>query len=144
MIQRCTNPKSAKWSNYGGRGIKVCRRWCGPNGFVQFIIDMGEPPSNEHSIERKNNDGNYTPNNCVWALRTKQMRNRRNNRELAYNGKTKLLIEWAEEFNIPYKELHRRIVSRGWDTEAALTTPVHALELQSGRRGKRGKNQFSK
>jgi hypothetical protein len=74
IVQRCTNPKNPNWNDYGGRGISVCDRW--RNSFEAFLTDMRErPPS--LTIERKNNDGNYEPNNCVWASRDVQGRNRR-------------------------------------------------------------------
>ena len=124
MLARCSNPKNAKWTDYGGRGIKICRRWRGTGGFERFLQDMGEPPSNKHTVERKNNYGDYTTRNCIWVLHSLQARNKRNNRYVTFNGVTKLLVEWANEVGVSYKELHRRIISRGWSVETALTTPV--------------------
>lgn len=74
MWSRCTNPKELAYKNYGARGIKICQRW---RRFVNFIEDMGPRPTPAHSLERKNNNGNYTPSNCVWAVRSAQMFNRR-------------------------------------------------------------------
>ena len=73
MVQRCTNPKHAKWKTYGGRGIAVCDRW---RSFAAFLEDMGLRPSTEHSLDRKDNDRGYEPGNCRWATRKEQMRNR--------------------------------------------------------------------
>jgi len=78
MIQRCTNPKTIGWENYGGRGITVCKRWRGKHGFENFLKDMGERPMGT-SIDRKNNDSHYTPRNCRWATRKEQNSNRRDN-----------------------------------------------------------------
>ena len=73
MIQRCTNPKTAGWELYGGRGISVCGRW---HKFENFLADMGEPPPGK-TIDRINNDGNYEPGNCRWATQSEQNLNTR-------------------------------------------------------------------
>jgi hypothetical protein len=75
MIARCTNPKHTSYKNYGGRGITVCKRWL--RSFSAFIEDMGPKPTPQHTIDRKNNDGNYTKRNCRWATRSQQNLNRR-------------------------------------------------------------------
>jgi hypothetical protein len=77
MKDRCLNANNAKFKDYGGRGIKVCDRWLGDDGFTNFIADMGRRPSPEHSIDRIENDGNYEPGNCRWATRSQQQRNTR-------------------------------------------------------------------
>ena len=77
MTARCTNPAATGYANYGGRGIKVCDRWSGPDGLANFIADMWPKPSDEHTLDRIDNDGDYEPGNVRWATGSEQMRNRR-------------------------------------------------------------------
>jgi|DEB19_MinimDraft_3_1074340.scaffolds.fasta_scaffold80209_2 hypothetical protein len=74
MIQRCTNPKASGYKNYGGRGIKVCRRW---RNFKYFFEDMASEYRSGLSIDRINNDKGYNRNNCRWATKSQQAKNRR-------------------------------------------------------------------
>lgn len=74
---RCENPNSHVFNLYGGRGIKVCKRW---NDFINFYADMGPRPSKNHSIDRIDSNGNYEISNCRWSTSKQQQRNRRNNR----------------------------------------------------------------
>ena len=76
MKHRCSNPNHKKWILYGGRGIKVCDRWLGEDGFKNFLEDMGERPEGT-TLDRINNDGNYEPTNCRWATDSEQNKNRR-------------------------------------------------------------------
>jgi len=75
MWARCTNKKHGSFANYGARGIKICDRW---KAFVDFLLDMGERPGAQYSLDRIDNSGNYEPKNCKWSTRSEQMLNTRN------------------------------------------------------------------
>jgi hypothetical protein len=119
MIGRCINPNNGAYENYGARGIFVCDRWL--NSFENFLADMGQP-SDDRTLDRLNNDGPYSPENCAWRTRTEQARNRRSSVSLTYNGVTMLLIEWAEFLDLDYRMLRGRR-ERGWSDVQILTTP---------------------
>ena len=121
-INRCTNKSSPDYANYGERGISVCSRWSGKNGFHNFYFDMGSRPKNT-SIERKNNYAGYSPGNCCWATRAEQNNNKRSNINLTYNGKTQTAKQWARELSIYPQTLYARL-NRGWTTYRALSTPI--------------------
>jgi hypothetical protein len=122
MKARCCNTKSEFYSEYGGRGIKVCLHWL--DSFENFLKDMGERPSKNHSIDRIDVNGDYCPENCRWATDKQQARNKRNNVYLEYKGEKRLLLEIAEEVGMNQKILHQRI-SRGWDITLAIETPQY-------------------
>lgn len=100
MKKRCEDSTNL---DYGARGIKVCERW---HKFENFIADMGLRPSKNHTIERKDNNGNYCPENCTWATRQEQSLNKRNNINITIDGNTKNLSEWAKKCGISYKALN--------------------------------------
>lgn len=124
LINRCHNKNVASYRYYGGAGLYVCDRW--RYSFENFYADMGACPPG-FSIERLSNDNGYTPNNCVWADKTRQSRNRRVTKWLTFHGETLPLSAWAEKAGIKERTLHARIIDRGWSVEAALTTPVKGV-----------------
>lgn len=113
MISRCINVNHQNYHNYGGRGIKVCKRWY---TFKNFKKDMGERPSSRHSIDRINNDGDYKPSNCRWATQKEQSNNRRNNKYITYKGQKKTLSQWAEKLGMTCSGIRYRL-SQGWSAE---------------------------
>jgi hypothetical protein len=123
MRERCFSPRCKEYKHYGGRGITVCRRWQGPQGFARFIQDLGPRPFPGASIHRLDNDGNYTPKNVVWANRATQNRNMRSNRILRYAGKSQILTDWANEVGMKPGTLGARL-AKGWSVVDALTRPV--------------------
>lgn len=122
LHQRCENTNSAAWNDYGGRGITVCARWSGELGFENFIADMGRRPSPQYSIERTRNHEGYNPDNCVWATRIVQGRNRRNNHQLTHAGETLCVSEWVERTGLSFSTICKRL-RLGWTAAQALTEP---------------------
>jgi hypothetical protein len=119
MLDRCCNPRHRQYKHYGGRGITVCERW--RESVVHFYADMGDPPPGM-SLERRNNNLGYSPENCYWATPQQQLRNTRVNHILTYNGESHPIIVWAEKLNVTWDMLASR-VKRGWSDEKTLTTP---------------------
>ena len=121
MKQRCSNPNVASYKDYGGRGIRVCKRWS--DSFEAFLEDMGDRPSPQHSIERKNNEGDYTPRNCFWATRKAQVTKKRNTRLLTANGETLHMAEWARRLGCNPAAILARLAT-GMGEEEAVTKPI--------------------
>ena len=121
-VNRCTRPSHNKYEFYGGAGIKICERWL--TSFENFLADMGERPSPNHSLDRyPNNKGNYEPGNCRWATRKEQIENRECTIYLTLNGQKMTLVDWAAITGIKKKTLSARYYF-GWSHERILTTPT--------------------
>ncbi len=119
MRQRVLNPNYGPYKNYGGRGIKICPAW---DSYEQFLSDLGPRPPGT-TLERKDNNGNYEPGNCVWATPKTQAYNRRTNLWLTFKGRTQTLVQWASELGMKKNTLSRRLKA-GWSVEEALTVRV--------------------
>lgn len=120
MKQRCLYKKDKDYLSYGGRGIKVCKRWL---TFKNFLEDMGIKPIGL-TLDRINNDGNYEPSNCKWATRKEQQRNRRIKAWVYnYNGITQSLKQWAKIVKIKESILRNRFYL-GWPTERIFNEVV--------------------
>jgi hypothetical protein len=118
MWKRCTGQRREDYRLYGGRGITVCPEW---KSFETFYADMGPKPSPRHSLDRLNNDGPYSRENCAWRTLKEQGRNKRSNRLLTLDGETRPLVAWAELLGIDQSTLWTRL-DDGWSVERALTT----------------------
>lgn len=119
MKARCENPNHAWYYRYGGRGITVCEEWS--KSFVNFYQAMGDKPDGL-SLDRIDNNGNYEPGNCRWSSQKEQIRNREISKYIEFNGVSKPLAQWAEEYGIKRKKLAYRL-KQGWDIKDALTKP---------------------
>jgi hypothetical protein len=120
MKARCLNSSSSYWHRYGGRGIKVCDRWL---SFENFFEDMGNPPSENHSLGRIDNDGNYEPQNCRWETNYEQNHNKVLNHKVTIDGVTKTLTQWAQENGLKPSTVMSRIHYK-WNEVDAVTLPL--------------------
>lgn len=124
MLKRCYDPRFEYYSYYGGRGITICEEWLGDNGLDNFRRwAMQNGYRRGLTIERKNNDEGYSPDNCAWVDRFEQGKNKRNNILVTINGETKILAEWCRILDVPYWRVKRRRRSPGWSTVEALLVP---------------------
>lgn len=118
MVQRCTNPHRQFWRIYGGRGIKVCDRW---RLFENFKDDMFPTYQHGLTLERKDNNGDYCPENCTWTTKQAQCLNQRRARIVVFNGVRLNLSVWASKIGIGQGTLAYRI--KHWGVEKSVTTP---------------------
>lgn len=136
MKTRVMNPNQARFKDYGGRGIVICDRWltgeAGLTGFECFLADMGSKPSPQHTLDREDNDGPYSPANCRWATRVEQARNTRSNRIIAIAGIEIGLAEAIERWAAVSNGAVRQRLHRGWDAEDAIFTPPMAAKGDYG------------
>ena len=132
MKSRCLNKNNRAYKNYGGRGIKICKRWL--ESFDNFYADMGEAPSKNFTLDRINNNGNYTPSNCRWASKTDQNNNTRNVRYFKYQGQRLTTRQWSIKTGIPKTCIDERL-NLGWPLSKILTTPSIIGRNQYGDNG---------
>ena len=123
MKERCYNPSSQNYKNYGNRGIEICSEW--KNDFKAFYEwSMANGYKEGLSIDRINVNGNYEPSNCRWVTMKEQCNNKRTNHFITYKNETHTLTEWSEILNIKASCLWKRIVKRSWSIEKALNSPL--------------------
>lgn len=122
MKQRCNNINNKEYKNYGGRGIKVCEEWEKSNGYITFrnwALQHGY--KNKLTLDRIDNDGDYTPDNCRWITARENCNNKSNNHILMYKGQKHTLSEWEDIVGLNQRILWKRL-KRGWSIEKTLTT----------------------
>lgn len=122
MIARCHDTTHERYPWYGARGISVCEEW--RNDFKAFLAHAGRAPTPDHTIDRIDNDGNYTPGNVRWATWRQQAQNRRGNVHLVHEGETHTVSEWARKRGMDRRILWKRLNLFGWDQATAIDTPV--------------------
>lgn len=123
MKQRCLKSYHPCYERYGGRGIKICERWM---SFDNFLADMGEKPSPKHSIERIDNDGNYEPDNCKWATKVEQTRNR----SCSYTAEEDRKIRDGAGRGLTYKQIAATLPGR---TKLSVQIRAKRLGVKLGR-----------
>lgn len=106
MLRRCEMPNATGYQWYGGRGIKIAPEW---HDFGTFLRDMGERPSPKHTLDRRDANGDYTPQNCRWATRTEQSTNRRNTVWITFEGQTLCMSEWARVLGLSVITIRNRL-----------------------------------
>lgn len=132
MRKRCYKPKSNCYKNYGGRGITVCDEWMGKDGqknFYKWAVENGYKKG--MTIDRIDNNGNYTPDNCRWATPKTQAYNRSTNSYITIHGKTQTVSEWADEIGISRGAMQNRL-RYGWSEDRLLEPAHEPLKMSKG------------
>ena len=124
MHRRCREKNNKEYKRYGGRGISVCEEW---KSFEVFWEDMKEGYEEHLTLDRIDNNKNYTKDNCRWATLEEQGNNKRNNVLLSYKGETKTAAQWSRDLGINANIIYRR-VKRGWSDERTLTQKVRVTK----------------
>jgi hypothetical protein len=124
MLSRCFDKNNTDYHHYGGRGITVCARWQGLSGFENFVTDMFSSFVLGLTLDRVDNEKDYSPENCRWANRSVQTANTRRNINITANGETRIIAEWSRRTGLTSNQIARRIAN-GWAPEEALATPAN-------------------
>lgn len=128
MISRCTNPTHKSYKNYGARGIGVCDRWI--NSFDNFLTDVGVKPRKSLSLDRMDNNKDYSPDNCHWTTSKVQMNNVRYNVKITIDGESNTVAHWCEFFGIARTTYECRIM-KGESPQSAFMRPVRQKKASS-------------
>lgn len=129
MINRCENPNSKSYCDYGEKGVSVCKEWHDSKNFIDWALSHGYEEGLE--IDRIDTNGDYCPENCRWITRLENANNKTNNRIILHNGEEKTLAEWARYYGLNYKSLHKKI-SLGYSFEEIVS------EVQSENKTEQG------
>jgi hypothetical protein len=124
MKARCYNPKNHGYKSHGARGITVCERWL--NSFVDFRADMGQRPSKKHSIDRIDNDGNYTPENCRWATASMQGRNTSRNNVIEIDGVSLCVADWCDLMDVDRHKPYNMVY---WNKRSGISSVDEAVRV---------------
>lgn len=123
MLGRCENEKDPRFASYGGRGIRVCKRW---HVFINFFSDVGQRPAGKtpggraaYTLDRIDNDGDYKPSNVRWLYYAEQSKNQTRNRRLTLDGRSMILADWARELGVSPGVIQQRF-RRGDSLRRAL------------------------
>lgn len=130
MRYRCSNPARKDYPHYGGRGITICERWLGADGFDNFVADMGERPENK-SLDRKDNNRGYSPYNCRWATKMEQMANRRTYKT-STSGTKGVIYQQSGKYSgwvAQFQRNGKRVGSKMFKTKEEAVAERRRLEL---------------
>ena len=128
MKRRCFNPNAKNYSYYGGRGIFMCDRWL---SFENFLADMGSRPTAKHSLDRIDNNADYSPDNCRWSTKKEQQNNKRTNRLITIGCVTLTIAQWTKEMGYGESVINKRL-DMGWSEYDAVTpVQVRLITLES-------------
>jgi hypothetical protein len=129
--QRCLNPNSKNYSRYGGRGVGVCHEWVkNPKIFIDYILEnLGDRPTENHTLDRIDNNKGYEPGNLRWATKIEQSQNTRKTIYIEYQGETKTLHDWAEYSGIPKRKLINRFYYYK-DLDLVFLAPSRLIEIK--------------
>lgn len=119
--QRCTNPKNKAYKNYGGRGIKLCDEWLEYEPFEEWAFENGYAEGLQ--LDRIDNNGSYSPDNCRFVSTLENSHNKRNNVWITIDGKTALAVDWAKEVGVDVEVIRKRL-RKGWTPKEAVFAPL--------------------
>lgn len=131
MKDRCLNKKSRAWKWYGGKGVSIFQDWLDYNNFKEWAISNGY--NEKLTIDRIDSNGNYEPANCRWVTMHQQQLNKTSSRYVTYNGRSISILELSDITGIKSKLLYQRIITKGWDVEKAVSTPIYNCKDVYGR-----------